>query len=74
MDPLEQRSRLEEQAAARELGDNEAMPMDEDFLIAMEHAFPPVAGVGIGIDRLVSILCELDNIKESVFFPLMKPE
>lgn len=74
VDPLEQRVRLEEQASARDRGDQEAMPMDEDFLIAMEHGFPPIAGVGIGIDRLVSLLCARDNIKESVFFPLMKPE
>lgn len=74
VDPLDQRERLETQAAARAEGDDEAMPMDEDFLTAMEHGFPPVAGVGIGIDRLVTVLCEKDNIKESVFFPLMKPE
>jgi lysyl-tRNA synthetase class 2 len=74
VDPIDQRERLESQAAARAEGDDEAMPMDEDFLVAMEHGFPPVAGVGIGIDRLVTILCEKDNIKESVFFPLMKPE
>lgn len=74
VDPVDQRSRFEEQQAARTAGDDEAMPMDEDFLLAMEHGFPPVAGVGIGIDRLVTVLCEKDNIKESVFFPLMKPE
>jgi lysyl-tRNA synthetase class 2 len=74
VDPLDQRDRLEAQALARAEGDDEAMPMDEDFLTAMEHGFPPVAGVGIGIDRLVTVLCEKDNIKESVFFPLMKPE
>jgi lysyl-tRNA synthetase class 2 len=74
VDPLDQRERLEAQALARAEGDDEAMPMDEDFLTAMEHGFPPVAGVGIGIDRLVTVLCEKDNIKESVFFPLMKPE
>ncbi len=74
VDPIVQRQALEEQSRAKELGDTEAMPMDEDFLTAMEHGFPPIAGVGIGIDRLVTVLCEKDNIKESVFFPLMKPE
>jgi lysyl-tRNA synthetase class 2 len=74
VDPIEQRLALEDQAKAREQGDVEAMPMDEEFLVAMEHGFPPIAGVGIGIDRLVTVLCEKDNIKESVFFPLMKPE
>ncbi len=74
VDPIDQRSRLEAQQLARQAGDAEAMPMDEDFLVAMEHGFPPMAGVGIGIDRLVTVLCERDNIKEAVFFPLMKPE
>ena len=74
VDPIVQRKAFEEQVKAREEGDVEAMPMDEDFLVAMEHGFPPIAGVGIGIDRLVTILCEKENIKESVFFPLMKPE
>lgn len=74
VDPIDQRSRFEEQAEARAGGDDEAMPMDEDFLTAMEHGFPPISGVGIGIDRLVTVLCEKDNIKEAVFFPLMKPE
>jgi lysyl-tRNA synthetase class 2 len=74
VDPLDQRQRLEEQASARLSGDDEAMPMDEDYLTAMEHGFPPIAGVGIGIDRLVTILCEQDNIKDAVLFPLMRPE
>ena len=73
VDPLDQRQRLEEQAQARQAGDDEAMPMDHDFLLAMEHGFPPMAGVGIGIDRLVAILCGQDNIKEAVLFPLMRP-
>lgn len=74
VDPVDQRARLEEQQAAREGGDAEAMPMDEDFLLAMEHGFPPVAGVGIGIDRLTAILCGQDQIKEAVLFPLMRPQ
>lgn len=73
VDPLDQRERLEEQAAARQAGDDEAMPMDDDFVLAMEHGFPPMAGVGVGIDRLVAILCGQDNIKEAVLFPLMRP-
>ena len=74
MDPLDQRQRLEEQAQARQAGDDEAMPMDDDFVLAMEHGFPPMAGVGIGIYRLVAILCVQDNIKEAVLFPLMRPQ
>lgn len=73
VDPLDQRSRFEEQMEAREHGDAEAMPLEEDFLLAMEHGFPPIAGVGIGIDRLTMILCGCDNIKDTVLFPLLRP-
>jgi lysyl-tRNA synthetase class 2 len=73
VDPLDQRQRFEDQMKARERGDDEAMPLDEDFLLAMEHGFPPICGVGIGIDRLVQILCGCENIKDTVLFPLMRP-
>lgn len=73
VDPLDQRERFEEQMQARELGDEEAMPLDEEFLNAMEHGFPPIAGVGIGIDRLAMILCGTENIKDVVLFPLLRP-
>lgn len=73
VDPLDQRERFEEQMRAREAGDEETMPMDEDYLTAMEHGFPPIAGVGIGIDRLTMVLCGCDNIKDTVLFPLMRP-
>ena len=73
VDPIDQRERFEEQVAARAEGDEETMPMDEDFLAAMEHGFPPIAGVGIGIDRLTMILCGCENIKDTVLFPLMRP-
>ncbi len=73
VDPLDQRGRFEEQMEAREHGDAEAMPIDEEYLLAMEHGFPPIAGVGIGIDRLTMILCGCDNIKDTILFPLMRP-
>ncbi len=73
VDPLDQRQRFEEQMVAREHGDDEAMPIDEEYLTAMEHAFPPIAGVGIGIDRLTMILCGCDNIKDTILFPLLRP-
>lgn len=73
VDPIDQRARFEEQVKAREAGDQETMPMDEDFLLAMEHGFPPISGVGIGIDRLTTILCGCANIKDTVLFPLMRP-
>ena len=73
VDPIDQRERFEVQSQARENGDEETIPMDEDFLTAMEHGFPPIAGVGIGIDRLVMILCGCENIKDTVLFPLLRP-
>lgn len=74
VDPLDQRERFEQQVEAREAGDEETMPMDEDYLTAMEHGFPPISGVGIGIDRLTMILCGCENIKDTVLFPLLRPQ
>ncbi len=74
VDPIEQERRLEEQAALKSNGDEEAMMMDRDYINAMEYGMPPISGWGIGIDRLVQILTDADNIKDCVLFPLMKPE
>lgn len=74
VDPIDQRDRLSRQADAKAAGDEEAMPMDEDFLLAMEHGMPPISGWGMGIDRFVALITNQDNLKDTVLFPLMKPE
>lgn len=73
-DPIDQRKRLEEQAALRDGGDLEAMTIDEDFIRALEYGMPPTAGIGIGIDRLSMIMTNSDSIRDVLFFPQMKPE
>ncbi len=73
VDPVVQRERLEEQAKAAARGDAEAMRLDEDFLRALEHGMPPSGGVGLGIDRMLMTLTGL-GIRETVLFPLVKPE
>jgi lysyl-tRNA synthetase, class II len=73
VDPIVQRQRLEEQAAAKAAGDAEAMPMDEAYLDAMEYGMPPISGWGMGIDRFVALLTNAQNLRDTVFFPLMRP-
>lgn len=74
VDPLAQRELLETQSAARGAGDEEAMQIDERFLTAMEHGMPPMTGFGMGIDRLVSILTNQKNLRDVIFFPMMRPK
>ena len=74
VDPIDQRKRLEDQASARQGGDEEAMVMEEDYILAMEHGMPPISGFGMGIDRFCALLTGQDNLRDVVFFPLMRPE
>jgi lysyl-tRNA synthetase class 2 len=73
VDPVIQRERFEAQARLGARGDDEAMPVDEDFLRAMEYGMPPMGGLGMGIDRLLMTLTGL-GIRETILFPLVKPD
>jgi lysyl-tRNA synthetase, class II len=73
-DPIDQRTRFEEQTKLMERGDDEAMFIDHDFLRALEYGMPPTAGIGIGIDRLVMIMTNQPSIQDVLFFPQMRPE
>ncbi len=73
VDPQEQEKRLLEQAALKANGDEEAMDMDYDYIGAMEYGMPPISGWGMGIDRLIQLLTNSENIKDVVMFPLMRP-
>jgi lysyl-tRNA synthetase class 2 len=72
-DPIDQYNRFKEQQAALEGGDDEAHPMDEDFVNALEVGLPPTGGLGIGIDRVIMLITNAPSIRDIILFPTMKP-
>ncbi len=71
-DPIDQELRLKEQERLAVAGDEESMPYDEDFVTALKHGMPPTAGLGMGIDRLIKLLVNAQNLKEVILFPTLK--
>ncbi|MFH0779557.1 MAG: lysine--tRNA ligase [Parcubacteria group bacterium] len=72
VDPIDQENRFKEQTKLKNAGDAEAMEVDDEFVDAMKYGMPPISGWGMGIDRLFTILTGQENLRDVVFFPLMK--
>lgn len=74
VDPIDQEQRFLEQAKSKERGEEEVMEIDSDYIEAMSYGMPPISGLGIGIDRLVALLLGKANLRDVVFFPLLRPK
>lgn len=72
VNPIKQREEFEKQMKDRANGDEEAMELDESFLLAMEHGMPPMSGLGMGIDRLVALLTNNPSLRDVILFPQTK--
>lgn len=74
VDPIDQSERMRKQAEFRAAGDEESFELDADYIQAMEMGFPPITGWGMGIDRIFTLLTGQSNLRDIIFFPIMKPE
>lgn len=73
IDPEDQKQRMLEQQVLSEAGDDEAMMLEEDFILSMEYGMPPMSGLGLGVDRIITLLTDTPNIKDIIFFPSLRP-
>ena len=73
VNPMQQREAFEAQLRDKELGDDETMDLDEDYLLAMEQGMPPISGLGFGIDRLMMLMFNQPSVRDVILFPTMKP-
>jgi lysyl-tRNA synthetase, class II len=72
IDPVDQYNRMVEQTQYRDQGDDETMMMEDDYIECMEYGMPPISGLGLGIDRLVALMTDQENLKDVVFFPHLR--